>query len=295
MWEALSTFFQGTSVLKRVVIHCAIVLGFLLSVWGVSGLLELRAQRFGNGWRKQLEPVTCTQDPKALELPSSIMMVTLKTEDTSSGSPDLKSVGQTTPVTASPLKSATKGAEARLAGQFHEIQQRIGHHFDQMITYYSYSFATTIMVGVLAAVAAIALLFITLNGWGPSSEYQKTVFLVATVAATYCAAFPGVFQLQKNIDDNRYLYLKYVGLANEMCSYQFTAETPDTEAIEPSQFIHQIDNDLTTLNKIAVGFEVSQIPDFNKALAAATGSPRTPDGKSAAKSASKTKRTSPQQ
>jgi hypothetical protein len=117
--------------------------------------------------------------------------------------PGTPAAGTNTASTDPILAAIRAQQEERLQGQFHELQERMKHHFSQLITYYSYSFATTIMVGVLAAIAAITLLFITVKGWEPSSEYQKIIFLLATVTATYCAAFPGVFQLQKNIDDNR--------------------------------------------------------------------------------------------
>jgi hypothetical protein len=70
---------------------------------------------------------------------------------------------------------------------------------------------------------------------------------------------------------NRFLYLKYVDVANEMCSYQATNESLDRSAVDPNVFIHQIDTTLGSLNKIAVGSELSQIPDFSKALNQALG------------------------
>src|SRR5205823_12841233 len=113
-----------------------------------------------------------------------------------------------------------------------------------LVIFYKNYFATIIMAGVLASVAAIALLFITTAGWQNASEYARTIFLVATAAATYCAAFPGIFQQQQNIDDNKTLYLNYVALANEICSYAATGEaiTNDKEAV--SIFIHHVDGEL---------------------------------------------------
>jgi hypothetical protein len=145
------------------------------------------------------------------------------------------------------------------------------HHFNLLITFYSYYFSTVIMTGVLASVAAICLLFITSKGWVPSNAYAKTIFLVATASATYCAAFPSIFQQQQNIDDNRRLYLDYAALANEMCSYATTGGNDAGESREPKDFIHYEDVQLKKLNKIAVGFDVSKIPDFTQALSKATG------------------------
>jgi len=254
-------------------------------VWAASSIFESRAYRFAEGWRSDLDPVTCTKDSNKKDLSGSVGMSVQKNQSTATTSTTSKgpstatappsgtpAAGNKTASTDPSLEAAIRALqEERLQGQFHEIQQRIKHHFSQLITYYSYSFATTIMVGILAAIAAITLLFITVKGWVPSSQYQKTIFLLATVTATYCAAFPGVFQLQRNIDDNRFLYLKYIDVANQMCSYQATNESLDRGAVDPSVFIHQIDTTLGSLNKIAVGSELSQIPDFTKALNQALG------------------------
>ena len=145
------------------------------------------------------------------------------------------------------------------------------HHFTLLIIFYKNYFATIIMTGVLASVAAITLLFITTAGWQNASEYARTIFLVATAAATYCAAFPGIFQQQQNIDDNKTLYINYVGLANEMCSYAATEETLGGDQTQPMAFIHHVDTELQKLNKIAIGFDAGKSPNFTEAFRAALG------------------------
>ena len=294
MWNRILAFFRGlvaqgaaggkrkrVPVVERVAVHAIIIIGFLLAVWAASSVFEIRGQKFAEGWRDSLDPITCTKDSSMKELPPSVAANVQENPPTPTGTTAPSSVagatapsdaaGKTKPQGPPAPTPQTSQEESRVEGQFHQIQQRLRHHFNQLITYYSYSFATTIMVGILAAIAAIALVFITLDGWCPSSEYKKTIFLLATVTATYSAAFPSVFQLQKNIDDNRYLYLKYVELANEICSYQSTAETSDKSPVGLNVFIHQVDNELSSLNKIAVGTEASQIPDFNEALSKALG------------------------
>jgi len=272
MWNRIVAFLRALPIVKEVAIHVVIVVGFLLAVWAASSTIKSGALRFAEGWRAELNPITCTKDPGVIDLPSNPNPNVAKPAQTSTDGATGNGAPAPPNAEPAPISEATKKAfEARLAGQFHEVQQRIHHHFDQMITYYAYSFSTTFMVGILAAIAAIALLFITMNGWEDANQYQKTIFLLATVTATYSAAFPGIFQLQKNVDDNRFLYLKYVGLANEMCSYQVTNETTDKTQLDEAGFIHQVDNEMITLNKIAVGFDISQIPDFTKALNQATG------------------------
>ncbi len=80
-------------------------------------------------------------------------------------------------------------------------------------------YTTILMSGGLAAIAAIMLLFIAMDGWKSSNPYARNLLLIATVSATFCAAFPSLFQQQRNIDENTRLYLEYVALTNEMCSY----------------------------------------------------------------------------
>jgi hypothetical protein len=277
MWQGVQ--FQAGTVARRVVVHAAIVMGFLFAVWAASGIFELRALRFAEGWRDKLDPVTCTNNvhatdllmPPGLNLPVAGGLGVVPPTQPNVFLAYYSTAKNSTLTVSAPDPALVALQEQRLMGQFHQIQQRIEHHFSQLITYYSYSFATTIMVGILAAIAAITLVFITLSGWQPSSEYKKTIFLLATVTATYSAAFPSIFDLQKNIDDNRYLYLKYVALANQICSYQATAETPDTGRTTLNVFIHQVDTQLSNLNKIAAGTETNQIPDFNDALRQAMG------------------------
>jgi len=233
MWDRIVAFFNGSSTLRQVTVHALIVVGFLIPVWITALVLQGRAERFIGQWRADLQPITCVGDAK-LELPA---------------------VGQ-----------ASEAEKARLAGQFRETRGRMNFHFDVLATFYKNYFATIILAGVLASIAAIALLFITSGGWQHSSPYARTIFLVATASATYCAAFPSIFQQQQNIDDNKKLYLEYVALTNEMCSYATTGEPGDNSKKDAKTFIHYVDSQLQQLDKIAIGFDMSKAPDFNEAL-----------------------------
>jgi hypothetical protein len=239
MWTKIVTFFKTSSVPRSVVFHILIVVGFLTPVFITASICRSQAKVFAQGWYMDLQTISCADDGKS-NLPVAIQI-----------SPEEK---------------------ARLAGQFHELGNRMKHHFDLLITFYSYYFSTIIMTGVLASVAAICLLFITSKGWVPSNAYAKTIFLVATASATYCAAFPSIFQQQQNIDDNRRLYLEYTALANEMCSFAITGENDAGDSQEAKEFIHYEDVQLKTLNKIAVGFDVSKMPDFTQAFNKGIGS-----------------------
>jgi hypothetical protein len=244
MFQKIVTFFKTTSTARTVTVLSFIVIGFLTSAFITARIFRQQAFTFAQTWRANLQPVSCAGDRKT----------------------DL-------PVT---IAGASPAETARLKGQFQELQDRMKHHFDVMITFYAYNFSTIIMVGVLASVAAICLLFITSKGWEPSNVYAKTIFLVATASATYCAAFPSIFQQDLNLNNNKRLYLEYVSLANEMCSYVTTRENIDGDPREPSEFIHYTDLQLKKLNTIAVGFDPSKIPDFASAFSKGTGLGGTP-------------------
>jgi hypothetical protein len=233
MWDKIVNFLKGNSVPRHVIVHCLLVVGFLIPVWILGHSLQRRAEKFISEWRADLQPITCAGDKK-LDLPAATQ--------------------------------ASEEERKRLAGQFQEIRGRMNFHFDVLATFYKNYFSTIILAGVLASFAAIALLFITSDGWQHSSPYARTIFLVATASATYCAAFPSIFQQQQNIDDNKGLYLEYVALTNEMCSYASTGETPDNNQPTAKTFIHSVDTRLKDLNKIAIGFDITKAPDFYEAF-----------------------------
>jgi hypothetical protein len=245
MWDTIKIFFKGTSTPRNVIIHALIVLGFLLPIRITAHYLEVRAQKFIDQWNADLQPITCMGDGK-IDLPGTAQ--------------------------------ASDEEIKRLVGQFQETQGRMKFHFDILATFYRNYFTTIILTGVLASLAAIALLFITSDGWQHSSPYARTIFLVATVSATYCAAFPSILQQQQNIDDNKKLYLEYVALTNEMCSYAATTQSIDKNDEDAKTFIHDVDTRLERLNKIAIGFDVSKSPDFEEALRKGIGTGREPRG-----------------
>jgi hypothetical protein len=246
MWKTLVDFFKGTSIPRQIFIHVFIVAGFLTPIWILAHITQGRASKFITEWKADLQPITCAGNGK-LDLPISIQM------------PDEE--------------------KARLVGQFQEARGGMNFHFDVLATFYRNYFSTTILTGVLASIAAIALLFITSDGWQHSSPYARTIFLVATVSATYCAAFPSIFQQQQNIEDNKKLYLDYVDLTNEMCSYVSTEETADGTEEDAKAFIHYVDGRLKDLDKIAVGFDITKSPDFYEAIRKGVENGGTPAGK----------------
>ena len=236
MWHLLKDFFKGTSVARKVILHVLIVGGFLAAVWILTVSLYHIATKTTSQWSSDIQSLNCTSDGK-----------------------------QYLQVTA----QSSNDEKARLGGQFEEVKNRMNFHFHLMKDFYENFFVTLILTGVLASIAAITLLFITTDGWNSSSPYARAIFLVATASATYCAAFPNILQQQKNVDDNRKLYLQYVSLTNEMCSYAATGEAggpiKDNKK-DAKAFIHYVDSQLETLGNVAVGFDASKTPDFYDAL-----------------------------
>jgi hypothetical protein len=267
MWQHIVDFFHNDSIPKRIVVHALIVAGFLFAVGITAHTFRKRGMEFAEQWQSDLNPVTCTSNSKARDFP--VPAASLATISQQTAPAGLKTVtGTPSPdgTVESPPLLPVELVPLRLNGQFHQLQQRLDHHFNQFATYYSWSFASTVMAGVLAAVAAVTLLFITMTGWGPSHQYQKTIFLVATVTATYAAAFPSIFQLDRNVEGNRDLYLSYVSLADEVCSYPWTNKTIDGPVTDPIAFVNHVDSEFRRLNKIVVGFDASKTPNFAEVI-----------------------------
>lgn len=118
------------------------------------------------------------------------------------------------------------------------------------------------IVMVSSAIAAIALIFITVRGWGKANQYIKTVFITATALTAYFGAFPPVFQQSQNIADNKKLYLQYIALHNEAMSYLPSQENINGEPKKVSEFIHYVDKQLVQLNTFAIGFDDTKVPNY---------------------------------
>jgi len=82
--------------------------------------------------------------------------------------------------------------------------------------------------------------------------------LNSTTAAFY-GLFPPVFQQQKNIADNKELFLHYKSLENEVNSYPITLLTLQGEPSAPKQFINHVDAEMDHLGNIALGFDITKV------------------------------------
>lgn len=163
----------------------------------------------------------------------------------------------------SPAFIATDAEKGRLAQQVETIRGRAEHHFTVMKYFYSRYYMSIVEMLIFGIPAAVALLFITKDGWNDTNnQYVKTVFLTATAITAFFAAFPPVFQQNQNIADNKKLYLQYVALHDEVMSYLTLQQNINGEPKTASEFIHYLDKQLIQLNTFAIGFDDSKVPNY---------------------------------
>ena len=159
--------------------------------------------------------------------------------------------------------NASESEKARLLEQVKTIRGRAIHHFSVMKFFYSRYYMAISLVLVTGVITAIALFFITKNGWDHvPSQFVKTVFITAAALTVYFGAFPPVFKQSQNIADNKKLYLQYMALHDEVMSYLSVQEGLNGEQKTAPQFIHYLDKQLIELNTFAIGFDDTKIPNY---------------------------------
>jgi hypothetical protein len=170
----------------------------------------------------------------------------------------------------STANTANAAEQVRIESQFQQIRQRAKHHLEVMIDFYGWYYMSIVLTSWMGAFAAIALFWITKDGWSKASSYQIILFVVMTAAALFFSAFPKMFRQEENIADNKQLYLQYVALENEIRSYCVTGETAAGDKKTPATFIHYLDDRMNKTNNIALGFDSTAVPKYD-ALEAAKG------------------------
>jgi hypothetical protein len=147
----------------------------------------------------------------------------------------------------------------RLNEQLKKIMARTRHHGTVMAFFYKAYYMSISVVMFAGLIAALALFFIAQNGWTGTNPYVKNVFLVMTATAAYYGLFPSVFEQQKNITDNKALFLTYKALENEVISYPLTGTNLKGEKKTPQEFINYVDAEMNRLGNIAIGFDSTKI------------------------------------
>ena len=179
--------------------------------------------------------------------------------DGSNASLNPASTATATPTPPPPPTPLTKEQENRLMTQAIKVNGLIRHHARVMSFFYRAYYTAISVLMFAGAFAAIAMFFIAMRGWGSANEYVKTLFVVMTVAAAFYGLWPPVFQQEKNISDNKALFLEYERLQNEIASYPVTRSNIKNEHKEPNDFIAYVDSEFASLGNIAIGFDYSKI------------------------------------
>src|SRR5207253_1431784 len=116
------------------------------------------------------------------------------------------------------------------------------------------------------------------SGWSGTRSYVKALFVVASMWAAFYGLFPPVFQQDKNVTDNKELFLKYKVLESEVESYPITHLTirKDSQAnpvpLIPKDFINYVDGEMARLGNIAIGFDPTKI-NYSEAITLSKPSP----------------------
>lgn len=173
--------------------------------------------------------------------------------------------GANTSGTATPTPTPTAVEQKRLDAQLRTIRDRIKHHVDVMAFFYVNYFVAIVMVMVGGLFVAATLFMIAQKGWTGTSSYVEAIFIVSSMWVAFYGLFPPVFQHEKNITDNKVLFLEYKGLETEVESYPVTSLTLKNEQKLPREFINHVDTELKRLGNIALGFDFNKI-SYKEAL-----------------------------
>ena len=193
-----------------------------------------------------------TPSPTATPSPSPSPSPTAQANSATTASP------QTSP-SATPGPTPDKAESARLKDQLQIIRDRAKHHGNVMAFFYVNYFVSIVMVMTAGLLVAITLFFIAQAGWTGCNSYVKAAFIVGSAFVAFYGLFPPVFQQQKNITDNKELFLHYKSLENEVNSYPITLLTLQGEAVPPKQFINHVDFEMDRLGDIALGFDITKV------------------------------------
>ena len=128
-----------------------------------------------------------------------------------------------------------------------------------MAFFYVNYFISIVMVMSAGLIVAITLFFIAQAGWTGSNSYVRAAFIVGSAFVAFYGLFPPAFQEQKNITDNKELFLHYKSLENEVNSYPITLLTLQGEPATPKQFINHVDAEMDRLGNIALGFDITKV------------------------------------
>lgn len=235
-WPPIATLISalGKILTSNLAPYVYIVLGLLLLTWLVAEGVNKFAKNKADSWSAPLQPhlhASPNDEPQ--------FRGTLQIEESE---------------------------KQRLRSQYAEIRGRMLHHLEIMAGFFANYYMAINMVSLLGAVSGICLFYIANKGWAGASPFVITVGVYTTVAAAYYLSFVTVFKQQENISDNKFLYLQYVALGNELLSYCATGTSEVTPPETPEAFIRRMDKRMAMTNNIAIGFDYTKIVDYKHIL-----------------------------
>ncbi|HLL75046.1 MAG TPA: LysM peptidoglycan-binding domain-containing protein [Pyrinomonadaceae bacterium] len=165
--------------------------------------------------------------------------------------------------------------QARLREQLKEIEARAEHHFRVFTDFYRWHFIAIGTFSLSALAAAVALFFITQDGWANARNGKLvTVFVVTTASAVLYRSFIGVYRQAENTADNKQLYKNYVALGNEVRSFcALGGYRVGDELKTAADFIDHVDHKLAEFNNVSVGFDATKVPTYEGLLEGMRKSP----------------------
>lgn len=160
------------------------------------------------------------------------------------------------------FKTGSIEEQSRLRGQFRAVNNYLQWHLYIAKQYYGFAYGATAAAYTAAGIAAIALFWITKEGVAAANRYLITTFVVSTVMAISFQTFTVTGKHKENIDANVAAYIQYVNLGNRIISFAVTGEDQSGKPVAPSEFIHRVDAEMSTLNSVSIGYEPSKIPQY---------------------------------
>jgi hypothetical protein len=133
--------------------------------------------------------------------------------------------------------------------------------------FYTRYYSSIAMASITGLITGALALQISNDGWQSAASWAEIVFFIVAAATIYYSAFPKVYKHTDNIAKNRDAYLDYINLENEVRSFACTGEDKTGQARSAREFLHYLDVSLEARNKLHLGFDTSQIPDFKAQLA----------------------------
>uniref|UniRef100_A0A832M2N7 Uncharacterized protein n=1 Tax=Oscillatoriales cyanobacterium SpSt-402 TaxID=2282168 RepID=A0A832M2N7_9CYAN len=179
-------------------------------------------------------------------------------------------------------KTVPLAAKHRLKEQTLKVKSRAVNQF-KLTTYFYKQFFIAVSMSTMGAVVSVVTLFsISKTGWDNcKSKPLVDIFIVSAGVTVLFSSSIFVFQLEKNITENKTLYLAYAALEDRILTYLATqqfrlsqlanSEVGSSSSTKkeikrfenrPLEVISLIDGELAAINNIAIGFDATKIPNY---------------------------------